>query len=690
MCGIAGFLDPDGRGDGHTLTGIARRMAAALRHRGPDDAGEWVSPADGLALGFRRLSVIDLSAAGAQPMLSPRGRYALVFNGEIYNHAELWERLEKESGGARPPRRGHSDTEVLLAAIEEWGLEAALGRSVGMFALAVWDRRDRVLRLARDRVGEKPLYYGWAGGAFVFGSELKALRAAPGFDRTLNRDVLADYVREGYVAAPRTIYRSALKLPAGTTLRVAHPAARPEPEAYWDHRREAEAAAADPFRGDERAAVDELERRLGRAVAGQMRADVPLGALLSGGVDSSLLVALMQARSARPVRTFTVGFAEAAFDEAPHARRVARHLGTDHTELYVGPAEVVAEVPALAAVYDEPFADASALPTLLICREARRSVTVALSGDGGDELFAGYNWYAGSERIWRSVRWMPRPLRQAAASALRGLSVGGWDRVLRSVGRGGGRLSGDRIHKFADLIGRADSAIDVYRGLSDRAPTAGHLVLDAAGGPALRRPGGPGRDAVRQAMDRDQVRYLPDNCLVKVERASMSVGLELRAPILDHRVLDLSWRLPVDRTRGHKWALRGVLARYVPPALVDRPKQGFCVPIDSWLRGPLRAWAEDLLSEDRLRRDGIFDPAAVRRRLEEHLVGGRNWQYGLWHTLMFQSWLAAERSPPPGPGEATPPPVGVIRHGLNGAAANGGAAVGVARTPTAAPRAGRD
>jgi asparagine synthase (glutamine-hydrolysing) len=648
MCGLAGYIDPDGTGDAQTLTRMARRMGATLRHRGPDDSGEWVSPADGAAFAFRRLAILDLSAAGSQPMHSPAGRYVLMFNGEIYNHAEVWERLGKEATTARPSRRGHSDTEVLLAAIEEWGLEKALTHCTGMFALAVWDRQERTLQLARDRIGEKPLYYGWAGRAFLFASELKAIRVAPGFDASLNRGVIAAYMRDGYISAPDTIYQNVFKVPAGTilTLNPRHANIDPRPLAYWDARREAAAAAADPFRGTEREAVDELDRLLRQAVDGQMQADVPVGALLSGGVDSSVVVGLMQSRLPRPVKTFTVGFAEKAFDETSYARRVADYLGTDHTEISVGPAEALAEISGLAAIYDEPFADASAIPTLLISRLARRSVTVVLSGDGGDELFGGYPWYARSERIWRSVGWMPRSLRVAAGYALRGLSADRWDRVLRSFGSECATVSGDRIHKMADLIERADSANSIYRDLSDRAPGAAGIVLGAAAesAPFSWESSPPHRRTAKKQMYRDLVRYLPDNCLVKVDRATMSLGLELRTPLLDHRVVELSWRLPVHWPRGSKWPLRGLARRYFPRDLVDRPKQGFCVPIGSWLRGPLRNWAEDLLDPRRLRREGLLDSAAVQRIWGEHLSGTRNWHYSLWHVLMFQSWMELERS----------------------------------------------
>ena len=647
MCGLAGILGPPGAAGDDTLRATALRMADTLRHRGPDDGGAWSDAAAGVALGFRRLAIVDLSPEGRQPMASASGRYVLAFNGEIYNHRELRRELEAAGSG---PFRGHSDTEVMLSAFGHWGLAGAVGRFVGMFAFALWDRDERALHLGRDRMGEKPLFYGRAGSAFLFGSELKALRAHPDFRAGVDRDALALYLRLGYVPAPYSIYQGIRKLPPGTTLTIAAGAGdEPGPVPYWSARRAAEAGAARPFEGTEADAADELERLLRDAVGRQMVADVPLGAFLSGGIDSSTVVALMQSQSPRPVRTFTIGFHEAGYDEAGHARAMARHLGTDHTELYVAPAEARAVIPDLPTLFDEPLADSSAIPTSLVSRLARRDVTVSLSGDGGDELFAGYDWYPRVARLWGRVGAVPRPIRRAAAGALGCLSARAWDRplgLLRPILPGdlARRATGDRVHALAELIGRPRGPEDVHA--LARSLWPGTRIVPGAVEPTTALTDRSawadlGGDAASRASYLDQVTYLPDDILAKVDRASMGASLESRAPFLDHRIVEFAWRVPmawkVREGRG-KWLLRQVLTRHVPPALVERPKMGFSVPIGAWLRGPLRDWAEGLLAEDRLRADGLLDPVPIRRRWREHLDGRRDWQDHLWAILMYRSW----------------------------------------------------
>lgn len=648
MCGITGFFDPDrGAGDDES-TATVLRMADTLHHRGPDDRGAWVDAEAGLALGFRRLAIVDLSAEGHQPMASASGRYLLAFNGEVYNHADL--RRELAASGAAP-FRGGSDTEVMLAAFERWGPDRALERFVGMFAFALWDRRERILRLARDRIGEKPLYYGWAGGAFVFGSELKALRAYPGSSGEVDRESLALYMRLRYVPAPHSIYRGIRKLPPGTSLTIAAggtvtAGALPDPVPYWSARRAAEAGAAAPFEGTEAEGVDRLEALLREAVGLQMVADVPLGAFLSGGVDSSTIVALMQAQSPRPVETFTIGFEEDGYDEARYAREVARHLGTAHTELYVTPAEAREVIPSLPTLYDEPFADSSAIPTYLVSRMARRRVTVSLSGDGGDELFGGYSWYTRTARVWDRVRRLPRALRRTTAGALAAVEA----RRPRRPG-GAGRLarfaSPDRVSKLAALLGHADEAEDVHWALVSRWDGLPPVVLGTAEAPPPP-PGWEARpglgDVPRRLMLTDLLTFLPGDVLAKVDRASMGVSLEARAPFLDHRVVEFALRVPTAmkiRDGRGKWLLRQVLYRHVPRALIERPKMGFTVPVGAWLRGPLREWAEELLDESRLRREGFLDPGPIRRRWDEHLSGRRDRADDLWSALMFQAWLGS-------------------------------------------------
>jgi asparagine synthase (glutamine-hydrolysing) len=648
-------------------------MAATLWHRGPDDGGEWVDAVAGIALGHRRLSILDLSPAGHQPMLSANGRFVLVFNGEIYNHLELRRALEVSHPPLTPSRegpsgreagarwRGRSDTETLLAAFERWGLDGTLRRTAGMFAIALWDRAERRLHLARDRLGEKPLYYGWCGGAFVFGSELKALRAYPDFDRPVDRSALAAYLRFLYVPEPWSIYQGVYKLEPGCCLTLAPEAAgRPPSQAprapaeapglsvrrWWSLREVAEAGQADPL-ADEGEATEALERQLRASIRLQSIADVPLGAFLSGGVDSSTIVALMQSEAMSPVRTFTIGFEEGAHDEAVHARAVARHLGTDHTELTANAREALDVIPLLPAIYDEPFADSSQIPTFLVCQQARAYVTVALSGDAGDELFGGYNRYFWGRRIWRKLGWLPRPARQAMARLILSQPTGRWDALAGALGLGVS-LAGDKAHKLAEGLSGVASLDDLYLSLVSEWREPERIALGAREAPTLlaRREDWPTlREAEHRMMFLDAMNYLPGDILCKVDRAAMAVSLETRVPFLDHRVVELAWRMPLGMKIHDgvgKWPLRRILYRYVPRELIERPKQGFGIPLAEWLRGPLRDWAETLLDERRLRDEGFFDPAPIRRRWQEHREGRRNWQFALWGVLMFQAWKEAQ------------------------------------------------
>lgn len=637
MCGIAGFLAPSARDAGPELEAAVRRMADCLSHRGPDDAGAWVDPAAGFAMGHRRLSILDLSETGHQPMHSSCGRYVIALNGEIYNHRQLRRELAAKW-------RGTSDTEVLLAAISAWGLERTLERCNGMFAFALWDRKDRTLWLTRDRLGEKPLYYGRAQGTFVFASGMNALRAHPSLRPVIDRDALALYLRFGYVPAPHSIYQGIRKLEPGMLLRLRPGDSEPTLRRYWDPLLVARRCSAERFPGSDSEAVARLDELLRDAVKLRMEADVPLGAFLSGGIDSSTVVALMQAQSARPVKTFTIGFREADYDEAAQARAVARHLCTEHTELTVTPLEAMRVIPSLPTVYDEPFADSSQIPTALVSALARRDVTVSLSGDGGDELFGGYNRYSWGRSIWSAVGWLPTSLRGLLCSSLTAIPPALWDRAFRAAGgvlpkRFHQRTAGDRVHKLAGVLDSPSSDAFYDRLVSLWQEPAAVV----RGGTEPRQAlGGLPRDVSERMMIRDATGYLPDDILVKLDRAAMGVSLEARVPLLDPRVFEFAWSLPLKlKLRGGqgKWALRQVLYRYVPPALVERPKAGFGVPIGAWLRGELRPWAEDLLSEGRLQREGFFDPAPIRGLWQEHHSGRRNWQNQLWAVLMFQAWL---------------------------------------------------
>ena len=651
MCGLSGFVAAAPLHERGKQQALVRRMTDTISHRGPDDAGYWCDVERGVALGHRRLSILDLSPAGHQPMHSPSGRYVMVFNGEIYNHLQM--RRQLESGARAPDWRGHSDTETLLAGFDAWGIQETVERAVGMFAFAVWDRHGGVLTLGRDRIGEKPLYYGWQGrganAAFLFGSELKALRAHPAFEGRIDRDALCLQLRYSYIPAPYSIYRGIAKLAPGSLLTVSAQAREPRLTSYWSGARQAVAGAAAPFAGSAAQAVDTLEGLLRQAVHDQMIADVPLGAFLSGGVDSSTVVALMQAQSARPVKTFSIGFHEEGYNEAEYAKAVAAHLGTEHTELYVQAESARALIPRLQSVYDEPFSDSSQLPTILVSQLARQHVTVSLSGDAGDELFCGYNRYQFAARLWKTVDAAPLPLRRLAARGIARVPVETWNRLARRTARFLPQSlrfanTGDKLHKGAQVLSNA-TLDQLYLGLVSHWEDPAALVIGAREAPALLRGDTPallGLDGIQRMMALDLLTYLPDDILVKVDRAAMSVSLETRIPFLDHRVVEFAWQLPQSmklRDGVSKWALRQVLYKYVPPALIERPKMGFGVPIGSWLRGPLREWAQDLLDESRLRSEGYFDPVQLRRKWHEHLSGQRNWQYHLWDVLMFQSWL---------------------------------------------------
>lgn len=651
MCGITGFIEAPSNRTEEAQRAIAHAMAASLAHRGPNSGGVWLDPKRGIALGHRRLSILELSAAGAQPLQSNCGRHVVAFNGEIYNHAELGAELAQR--GHR--FRGRSDTEVMLAAFREWGCEAAVKRMVGMFAFAYVDLERNAVWLGRDRLGEKPLYYGWQGQALLFGSELKALLRYPGWQPRLRAESVRDFLRFSYVPTPHSIYEGIFKLKPGTLLRLPLSGARAEAKAipYWSLESTAAALSTESPR-TESENLEMLEQLLARAVGEQTSADVPVGAFLSGGIDSSLIVALMQAAGGRKVKTFSIGFEQAEFDEAKYARRVAGILGTDHTELYVGVEEARKAIPRLPAIYDEPFADSSQVPTFLVAELARSQVTVSLSGDGGDEVFAGYNRHFIGSTLWGKLEAVPLPLRKGLATALDSCPARARNLAFRWLQRALPGLSvaqlPAKIDKLITCLRASDFREMYFDLISQETRPHEYLRIEAESEAHWRGLPGSDKDPLFTMQMLDTLCYLPDDILTKVDRATMAVGLEGRAPFLDHRIVEFAWSLPPEqrvRQRKGKVLPRLLLAKFLPAELIERPKAGFAIPINHWLKGPLRPWAEHLLLSPRLREQGILRPEAVSSLWDGYLAGKENSQYRVWNILMLQAWLeetAAERS----------------------------------------------
>jgi asparagine synthase (glutamine-hydrolysing) len=652
-------------GEGSRSIGLLQAMATSIAHRGPDDEGIWADEAAAIGLASRRLAIVDLSPMGHQPIHSADGRFTLAYNGEIYNHMALRAELDARHAIAW---RGHSDTETLVEAIAEWGLKGALTRAVGMFALAAWDHRDRTLQLARDRFGEKPLYYGWVGGDFVFASELKAIRKHPQFDNAIDRRALRLLAARAYIPAPFSIHERLFKLEPGCIMTLTpdaarHPTLTPPSEDYakpwlkiehyWSYRNTVIAGFTSPIISDVEA-LERLEAVMAQAIAGQAVADVSVGAFLSGGIDSSTVVGLYQAHSPGRVKTFTIGFEETGFDEAVYAKQVAAHFGTEHYERYVSVAEAQSVIPALPAMYDEPFADSSQIPTHLVSRLAREHVTVALSGDGGDELFGGYNRYVQTARLWSALKHLPRPARSSLSGLFSLFPPAAWNGLIAMLPSG--RRSthfGTRVQKAFGSIRDAATLDSLVANFLDDWTGYGSPILPLA---PLPSEGGfdlalsPGAPDVSRMMYSDAVHYLPDDILCKVDRAAMAVSLETRVPFLDHRVAELAARIPLSmKIRGGtgKAILRKLLYRHAPEKLFRRPKAGFAVPVGEWIKGPMRPWAEELLEPNRINNDGFFDAEAVQRRWRLHLAGEQDATQALWTILMFQTWKAdADRITP--------------------------------------------
>ncbi|ODS13139.1 asparagine synthase (glutamine-hydrolyzing) [Pseudoalteromonas tetraodonis] len=640
MCGFSGFFNK--KVFPKDAISLLKEMGSAIRHRGPDSSGEWIDEVSRLGFSHRRLAIVDLSPAGHQPMQSQSGKFVISFNGEIYNHLEL--RAELEGGQPSIIWQGHSDTETLLMGFDVWGVKKTIEKSIGMFAFSVWDRKQKTLILGRDRLGEKPLYYGWQSETFLFGSELKALRKHPDFRSDINHNAIALQLRHNYIPAPYSIYNGINKLLPGSLLTLNLETFEEEIDEYWSIGKVCADGKKNPFVGTPEEAVVELESVLKESIKQQMMADVPLGAFLSGGIDSSVIVALMQAQSDRPIKTFSIGFDEEGYNEAVHARAVAKHLGTEHTELYVTPEEAMKVIPQLAELYDEPFSDSSQIPTYIVAKMAKEHVTVSLSGDAGDELFCGYNRYIMTNKLWSKLSKIPQFVRTASASFICFIPIRYWNAINRILPSNLKMANlGDKMHKAAGVLA-ANSVKDLYKGLVSHWQSPEDVVIngkepktvlnDKSRYPLLD-------NDIEQMMALDTVSYLPDDILTKVDRACMGVSLEGRVPFLNHKVVEFAWSLPLNyklRNGIGKWCLREVLFKHVPRLLIERPKMGFGVPIDAWLRGPLKEWAYKLLDEQRLKDEGFFDPEPISKMWIEHQSGKRNWQYHLWDILMFQAW----------------------------------------------------
>jgi len=651
MCGIAGYISDDGASDFKTNT---QNMLDALKHRGPDDSGVWLDSKSGVALGHRRLSVLETSNAGSQPMTSSCGRYVIVFNGEIYNHLSVRDELKKLNtsdlsnlSNANFHWRGGSDTETLLESISKFGLKKALKTSVGMFAFALWDIENKTLSLGRDRFGEKPLFYGWNRGQFVFASELKALQKIPKFNNPINRDALSLYFQFTNIPSPHSIFEDIYKLEPGHFLilkrnELSKKIIQISP--YWSLINEAEKSQKNIILNEDKA-IKMVDSQLRKTLSEQSIADVPLGAFLSGGIDSSLIASLLQSQSDKPIQTFTVGFDEKAYDESIYADAVARHLGTDHHEIRVTSKDAINVIEKLPNLYDEPFSDSSQIPTFLICQAARQNVTVALSGDGGDELFGGYNRYFWGPVLWNRIKWLPFPVRKILGNMIKLISIDNWNRGNNFLFRSDAIPNlGHKAHKFSNSIKRVNSFNSLFLRLVSEWLEEDKLVIGAKDLPTKFDNINTIKDYQPESimMLIDSLTFLPDDILTKVDRASMGVSLETRAPFLDHRLAELAWRLPQDmkmRGKEGKWILRQLLDKHVPRKLFERPKAGFAIPIGEWLRGPLREWAEALLERSLLREQGFLDVDLVHKYWNEHLRGDVDWGGRIWSILVFQAWL---------------------------------------------------
>ena len=647
MCGINGFYSLSS----FISDDVISKMNLAISHRGPDSNGFWSDKESGIFFGHSRLSIIDLSAAGNQPMKSNSGRFILTYNGEIYNHLEIRKELEESSSDIK--WKGNSDTETLLEAIDFWGTEMTLKKIQGMFAFGLWDQKKRCLILARDRIGEKPLYFGWQGEGnnktFLFGSELKALKAHPEFSPKINRNAIALQLRHNYIPAPHSIYKDIYKLQPGHYLILKESDLKrnllPDSKTYWSLTETVFSGNKNQLTINESYIQEDLEKHLQSSVRKQMISDVPLGAFLSGGIDSSSIVALMQSQSTYPVKTFTIGFNEDEYSEARHAKKIAEYLGTDHTELYVSSKKAIEVIPKLPNIYDEPFSDSSQIPTFLISQLAKKDVKVALSGDGGDELFCGYNRYIMGEKFWNIFRLMPQSFRKFFASGLQSISTQDWTKISKLL-PGLKKYSnfGDKIHKGANVL-KANTSHELYYMLCSHWQNPTEAVMNSEEPDTLLtkfKPELEGLNNQQQMMVLDFLTYLPDDILVKVDRAAMASSLETRIPFLDHNLIEYVWRishsLKFKKGEG-KWILKQILNKYIPKHLTERPKMGFGIPINTWLRGPLRDWAENLLDQKKLQQDGYFNSKLIRNKWTEHLSGKRDWQYDLWSILMFKAWI---------------------------------------------------